>query len=62
MYSRARLEKIAYIDLPNDAYKEYKWFRMFFNFETMKNKSEITYRFEDGLWGIRVLKDYDFSK
>lgn len=60
--SKARLEKIAYIDLANDKYEEYKWFRMFFDFESMKDKSEITYTFEDGLLGLRVLKQYDFTK
>lgn len=61
-HSRARLEKIAYIDLANDKYEEYHWFRMFFDFDAMKDKSEITYRFEDGLLGLRVLKHYDFTK
>lgn len=60
--SRGHLEKIAYIDLKDNKYVEYKWFRMFLDFESMKNKSEITYTFEDGLLGMRVLKDYDFTK
>ncbi len=60
--SRARLEKIAYIDLENDQYLKYHWFRMFFNFETMKDKKEIAYKFENGLWGLRVLKDYEFTR
>ncbi len=61
-YSRPRLEKIAYIDLINNNYEEYHWFRVFFDFDAMKNKSEITYKFEDGLLGLRVLKHYDFTK
>lgn len=61
-HSRARLEKIAYIDLTNNKYEEYHWFRMFFDFDAMKDKSEITYRFEDGLLGLRVLKNYEFTK
>lgn len=61
-HSRARLEKIAYINLANAKYEEYNWFRMFFDFDAMKNKSEITYKFEDGLLGLRVLKHYEFTK
>lgn len=60
--SRARLEKIAYIDLANNKYEEYFWFRIFFDFDAMKNKSEITYTFEEGLFGLRVLKQYEFTK
>ncbi len=60
--TKARLEKIAYIDFTNNKYEEYPWFRMFFDFDAMKDKSEITYRFEDGLLGLRVLKQYDFTK
>jgi hypothetical protein len=60
--SRARLEKIAYIDLERNKYQEYNWFRVFFDFDAMKDKSEITYKFEDGLLGLRVLKDYEFTK
>lgn len=61
-YSRGHYEKIGYIDLENNKYEDYDWFRMFFDFDAMKDKSEITYRFEDGLLGLRVLKHYDFTK
>lgn len=57
-----RYEKIGYIDLENDKYEEYNWFRSFFDFDAMNNKSEITYTFEDGLFGLRVLKYYEFTK
>ncbi|MDQ3073929.1 MAG: DnaJ domain-containing protein [Bacteroidota bacterium] len=58
----ARLEKIAYIDLKDNKYAEYHWLRTFYNFEAMKNKSVIEYRFEEGLWNIRVLKDFEFTR
>ncbi|MFM1931593.1 MAG: hypothetical protein RL226_896 [Bacteroidota bacterium] len=61
-FSKWRLEKIAYINLENDKYKKYVLLRTFFDFETMKNKREIAYQFEDGLLGMRVLKDYEFTK
>lgn len=57
-----RLERIAYIDLENGKYSEYPWFRMFYDFDAMKYKSEITYKFEDGIFGLRVLKSYEFTK
>jgi len=61
-FSPYRLEKIASINLENNMYREYQWFRMFYDFESMKSKREITYQFEDGLFGIRVLKNYEFTK
>ena len=57
-----RLERIAYINLENRKYDEYKWFRVFYDFEAMKDKSKIEYTFEDGLFGFRVLKSYKFIK
>lgn len=57
-----KLEKIAYIDLPNNKYADYHWFRMFFDFDAMQYDSEITYKFKDGLFGLRVLKQYEFTK
>jgi hypothetical protein len=61
-YSRGSYEKIGYIFLENNKYEDYYWFRSFFDFDSMKNKSEIKYTFENGLLGFRVLKDYQFTK
>lgn len=61
-HSGGRYEKIGYIDLENNKYEDYNWFRSFFDFEAMEHKGEITYTFEDGLLGLRVLKHYDFTK
>ncbi|HCW06494.1 MAG TPA: hypothetical protein DGG95_03905 [Cytophagales bacterium] len=55
-------QKTSYIDLENNKYEEYPWFRMFLDFEAMQYKSEITYTFEDGLFGLRVLKGFEFTK
>jgi hypothetical protein len=55
------LEKIAQINLKDDQYKDYIWFRVFLDFEAMEDKSEIKYCFEEGLFGIRVLKSYEFT-
>jgi hypothetical protein len=60
-YSGKR-EKIAAIILDKNRYDDFPWFRMFHDFEKMKNKTEITYTFEDGFFGFRVLKHHEFSK
>lgn len=57
-----RQDKTGYIFLENNKYSNYHWFRMYFNYESMKDKSEITYTFEEGLFGLRVLKAYEFTK
>lgn len=55
-------EKSSHIYLENDAYQDYLWFRIFFDYPSMEYKREITYTFEEGLFGIRVLKEYEFTK
>ena len=55
-------KKIGYIYLQDGAYENYHWFRSFYDFDSMKDKKEITYTFEDGLLGVRVLKKYEFTK
>ncbi|MGN6647734.1 MAG: J domain-containing protein [Cytophaga sp.] len=59
---RGHISKTSYIHLINDQYEEYHWFRMFFDLNPTNNKSKITYVFEDGLFGLRVLKSYVFSQ
>ncbi|WP_051049897.1 J domain-containing protein [Nafulsella turpanensis] len=61
-FSKGRWEKIASIYLPGEQYSEYSWFTVFFDFEAMEHKREITYTFEEGLLGLRVLKKYEFTK
>lgn len=61
-FGRGRFEKIAVIKLADSKYAEYVWFRVFSDFEAMQYKREITYRFEEGLFGLRVLKAYEFTK
>jgi len=50
------------VTLENDKYSEYYGIRVFLDFERMKNANKITYYFEDGLLGFRVLKDYNFCE
>lgn len=54
--------RLTTIYLEGGVYKEYDLPRMFFNYEKMKDKSVITYDIEDGFFGFRVVKDYEFSE
>lgn len=59
--STSRFRETTAITLEDDKYSEYYGIRVFLDFESMKNANEITYYFEDGLLGFRVLKDYQFQ-
>lgn len=50
------------IHLEGGKYEAYYFPRMFFNYDTMKDKKTITYYLEDGLFGFMVMKDYVFSQ
>lgn len=49
------------IELEGNEYREYYGIRTFFDFSKTKNQRRIIYHFEEGLFGIRVLKDYEFE-
>ena len=59
--SQSRVEKISYIDLENNTYSNFNGIRMFSDFDSMKDAHKITYKFEDGLLGFRVMKDFQFE-
>lgn len=61
-YGRGGWEKVASIYLPDETYSAYSWFTVFFDFEAMENKREIGYTFEEGFFGLRVLKKHEFTK
>lgn len=48
--------------LENNAYGDYMTIRCFADFEEINNSNRINYRFADGLWGIKVLKSYEFGQ
>lgn len=50
------------IILDNNKYSEYPIIRIFFDYEPMQYKNHITYTFKDGLFGIRIMKDYHFYR
>lgn len=53
-------EQTAQITLQDNKYEEYIGIRIFADFEEMENAAHITYYFEEGLLGLRVLKNYEF--
>jgi len=54
--------KLAYINLENNRYRDYNGIRIFADFNSMKDANRIAYKFEDGLLGFRVMKDFKFYK
>ena len=60
--NRGQMQETTLINLENDAYKDYQHLRLFFSYEKMSNANTISYHFEDGLFGIRVVKEYEFSR
>lgn len=50
--------EISEIILENHKYAEYYGIRMFLDYEVLQLKGRITYTFEEGLFGIRVMTGY----
>lgn len=50
------------IVLENNRYREYYFLRFFMDFKEMGNSNKIRYTFKDGLFGLRVMTDYEFIK
>lgn len=55
------LEKSTTLLLENNQYQNQHYLRMFYDYEKMKNKNKITFHFEEGFFGLKVLKSYYFS-
>ena len=49
------------IILEGNAYDAYKGIRMFLDYEAIKHRHRITYTFAQGLFGFRVMKDYELK-
>lgn len=50
------------ITLEDDAYEDYMFIRLFFDIEQMTYKKEVQFTFEEGLFGFRVLKAFEFHE
>jgi hypothetical protein len=54
-------QNTTYIFLKDGMYDEYPGIRYFMDYNMMDGKNKITYTMADGLFGLRVMKDYEFS-
>jgi hypothetical protein len=59
-FTNGDIQKSTLIDLENGTYEQYAGIRVFAGIEQMKFRSHIIYQFEDGLLGVRVMKEYRF--
>jgi hypothetical protein len=59
--SGGRSVKNTIIYLEGGFYEDYSGIRLFNSLEEMQGCEHIIYQFEDGLFGIRVMKDYRFT-
>ncbi len=50
----------TFIQLENGAYSNFVGIRIFSDIRQLQNNEHIIYQFEDGLFGIRVMKEYRF--
>lgn len=55
------VEPSSYIILENNAYEDYQGLRVFMNYRELISKNNITFTFETGLFGFRVMKDYKLN-
>jgi magnesium-transporting ATPase (P-type) len=52
----------SFIRLEEGKYDDYPGVRFFFNYKSVEKANRISYKIEDGLLGIRVVKSYQFSR
>lgn len=55
------LQKTTNITLEGEKYAHFIGIRVFADYESMEKSKTITYNFADGLFGLRVLKSYEFK-
>jgi hypothetical protein len=61
-YQNPKMEKTTLIYLPQNKYDEHLWFRLFFDIDALTDKTQVWYRFENGLLGFRVMKAHGFKR
>lgn len=59
-YVKGGKRPTSYIHLTGDKYANYEGIRMFISYEATLKGNQITYTFAEGLFGLRVMKDYEF--
>jgi hypothetical protein len=55
------LDRTSTILLDDNQYTDYPGMRTFFEYEKLENATFITYTFEEGFFGIRVVTDFTFE-
>jgi hypothetical protein len=55
-------QETTLITLHHNEYSEYPGIRLFFDYDEMRHGNSIIYTFKEGLFGLRVLTDYEFEK
>lgn len=58
---RNKVQESTLIYLQNDAYEEYPGIRVFLNYSAMAGMKRVTYHFQEGLFGWRVLTEHEFN-
>ncbi len=61
-HQNPRMEKTTLIDLSQNKYDEHLWFRLFLDIDELADKTQVWYRFENGLLGFRVMKAHEFKR
>jgi len=58
-HMRGGIQESTFISLKGHKYKEFEGIRIFINYDELREKNLITYTFEDGFLGLRVMKSYE---
>jgi hypothetical protein len=58
--TRQGMQRSTLIELEDYAYSEFPGIRVFWSYRAMEGYDEITYTFQEGLFGLRVMTDHSF--
>lgn len=60
-HKSGRYRTTSFIILKNDQYEEYEGLRVFLNYSELLQNNHITYTFKTGIFGARVMTDYELK-
>jgi hypothetical protein len=60
-WSESDRQNLSYIELDNHAYAAYCGIRVLLDYKVIEASTKVTYSFEEGLFGIEVMKNYKFK-
>jgi hypothetical protein len=58
--TRQGMQKSTLIELQGNAYAAYPGIRVFWSYSALEGYDQVTYTFQKGLFGLRVMTDYSF--